>query len=100
MVRARAAEPEDKYQVWDSKELVRDKRSNEAREILTRVIKQVQPLMRRRRWRVKMVREVSETNEKKASSNQQQHDQLTSFSFVTGTFPFPSSTLKIRVYLG
>merc|ERR1712072_519611 len=57
MVRARAAEPEDKYQVWDSKELVRDKRSNEAREILTRVIKQVQPLMRRRRWRVKMVRE-------------------------------------------
>ena len=52
-------EPEDSYKVWEFKELVRQKNSNEARAILERVTKQVQPLMKRRQWRVKLVREVS-----------------------------------------
>jgi len=50
-------EPEDSYKVWVFKELVRQKNSNEARAILKRVTKQVQPLMKRRQWRVKLVRE-------------------------------------------
>ena len=50
-------EPEDPYQVWEFRELTREANREEARSMLERVCKQVQPLMRRRRWRVKRVRE-------------------------------------------
>ena len=50
-------EPEDPYQVWEYRELTREANREEARSMLERVCKQVQPLMRRRRWRVKRVRE-------------------------------------------
>ena len=54
--------PEDEYKVWEFKELSRERNREEARAMLERVCKQVQPLMRRRRWRVKRVREFYPSN--------------------------------------
>ena len=52
---------EDSYKVWETKALVRRRNVKEAEAILERVAKQVQPLMKRRRWKVRLVREVSAT---------------------------------------
>eukprot|EP00216_Chloropicon_sp_CCMP2111_P006097 CAMPEP_0198238776 /NCGR_PEP_ID=MMETSP1446-20131203/4339_1 /TAXON_ID=1461542 ORGANISM="Unidentified sp, Strain CCMP2111" /NCGR_SAMPLE_ID=MMETSP1446 /ASSEMBLY_ACC=CAM_ASM_001112 /LENGTH=337 /DNA_ID=CAMNT_0043921243 /DNA_START=292 /DNA_END=1305 /DNA_ORIENTATION=+ len=48
---------EDSYKVWETKALVRRRNVKEAEAILERVAKQVQPLMKRRRWKVRLVRE-------------------------------------------
>ena len=47
----------DEYRVWEWQELKRQSNAAEARAMLERVAKQVQPLMRRKRWRVKRLRE-------------------------------------------
>lgn len=46
----------DLHKVWEIKALKRP-REDEARRILENVAKQVQPIMRRRKWRVKVLSE-------------------------------------------
>lgn len=46
----------DLHKVWEVKPLKRI-REDEAREILEKVAKQVQPIMRKRRWKVKVLSE-------------------------------------------
>ena len=46
----------DLNKVWEVKPLRRT-RENEARQILERVAKQVQPIMRKRNWKVKVLSE-------------------------------------------
>lgn len=51
----------DLHKVWEVKPLKRI-REDEAREILEKVAKQVQPIMRKRRWKVKVLSEFSPAN--------------------------------------
>lgn len=46
----------DNYKVWDIKALKRPGQE-EAKKILEKVAKQVQPIMRKRKWRVKVLSE-------------------------------------------
>lgn len=46
----------DLSKVWEVKPL-KKQRENEAKEILEKVAKQVQPIMRKRKWKVKILSE-------------------------------------------
>ncbi|CAI5495728.1 unnamed protein product [Closterium sp. Naga37s-1] len=50
------------YKVWEIRALKRQKRSDEARSLLERVAKQVEPIMVRRRWKVPLLSEFSPSN--------------------------------------
>ncbi|CAI5964772.1 unnamed protein product [Closterium sp. NIES-65] len=50
------------YKVWEIRALKRQKRSDEARSLLERVAKQVEPIMIRRRWKVPLLSEFSPSN--------------------------------------
>ncbi|KAK2967268.1 hypothetical protein RJ640_004834 [Escallonia rubra] len=53
----------DLYKVWEVKAL-KKAGEDEARKLLERVAKQVQPIMRKRKWRVKLLSEFSPSNQK------------------------------------
>ncbi|RID49235.1 hypothetical protein BRARA_H00048 [Brassica rapa] len=48
--------------VWEIKALKKKAREDEARKILEKVANQVQPIMTRRKWRVKLLSEFCPTN--------------------------------------
>ncbi|CAI5465953.1 unnamed protein product [Closterium sp. Yama58-4] len=50
------------YKVWEIRALKRQKRSDEARSLLERVAKQVEPIMARRKWKVPLLSEFSPSN--------------------------------------
>ncbi|CAI7806103.1 unnamed protein product [Closterium sp. NIES-54] len=50
------------YKVWEIRALKRQKRSDEARGLLERMAKQVEPIMARRRWKVPLLSEFSPSN--------------------------------------
>jgi len=52
-----SANLEDLNKVWEIKALKRKPREDEARKILEKVANQVQPIMTRRKWRVKLLSE-------------------------------------------
>ncbi|CAN8321947.1 unnamed protein product [Cochlearia groenlandica] len=52
----------DLNKVWEIKALKRKPREDEAAKILEKVAKQVQPIMNRRKWRVKLLSEFCPTN--------------------------------------
>ncbi|KAK3425285.1 DNA-dependent metalloprotease WSS1 isoform X1 [Eucalyptus grandis] len=52
----------DLHKVWEIKALKRKPAEDEARKILDRIAHQVQPIMRKRRWRVKLLSEFCPTN--------------------------------------
>ncbi|XP_030471266.1 DNA-dependent metalloprotease WSS1 [Syzygium oleosum] len=52
----------DLHKVWEIKALKRKPAEDEARKILQRIAHQVQPIMRKRRWRVKLLSEFCPTN--------------------------------------
>jgi len=49
----------DLHKVWEVRELKRKPDAPAARALLDRIAKQVQPIMRRRKWRVKVLSEFS-----------------------------------------
>ncbi|KAL2944933.1 DNA-dependent metalloprotease WSS1 [Bienertia sinuspersici] len=49
---------EDLNKVWDTRALKRKPQQDEAKRILERIAKQVQPIMRKRKWRVKVLSEM------------------------------------------
>lgn len=57
-----SANLEDLNKVWEIKALKRKPREDEARKILEKVANQVQPIMTRRKWRVKLLSEFCPTN--------------------------------------
>jgi hypothetical protein len=56
---AAAMEVGDLHKVWEVRELKRKPDAPAARALLDRIAKQVQPIMRRRKWRVKVLSEFS-----------------------------------------
>ncbi|KAI3427631.1 uncharacterized protein J3R85_009314 [Psidium guajava] len=52
----------DLHRVWEIKALKRKPAEDEARKILERIAHQVQPIMRKRQWRVKLLSEFCPTN--------------------------------------
>lgn len=49
----------DLHKVWEIRTLKRKPEEPAARALLDRIAKQVQPIMRRRKWRVKVLSEFS-----------------------------------------
>lgn len=47
----------DSNKVWEIKTLKKKEKEDEARNILDRIAKQVQPIMRKHNWRVKLLSE-------------------------------------------
>lgn len=47
----------DLHKVWEIKALKRKPDDEEAKKILERIAKQVQPIMKKRKWRVKLLSE-------------------------------------------
>ncbi|KAL3615820.1 hypothetical protein CASFOL_040114 [Castilleja foliolosa] len=52
----------DLHKVWGIKTLKRKPRGEEARKVLERIAKQVQPIMRKHKWRVKVLSEMCPKN--------------------------------------
>ncbi|CAM8957496.1 unnamed protein product [Rhodiola kirilowii] len=54
----------DLNKVWEVKPLKRKPKEDEARKILERIAKQVQPIMHKRKWRVKLLSEFCPSNQR------------------------------------